>query len=88
MHDTTRLARQGIPTATIVWDTFAVPAKTHARILGMPDLPMLVIPHLEPGETTADVRRRAEADAERIIELLTRGPEGTPPAASSGRGQC
>jgi hypothetical protein len=71
MHDSTRLAKKGIPSVTIVWDTFEVPARTQARIFGVPDIPLLVIPHQEPGEGEADLRRRAEAYADDVLALLT-----------------
>lgn len=71
MHDTARLTKKGIPTVTIVWDTFEVPARTQARIFGVEDAPLLIIPHLEPEERADDVRRRAEGDVEGVLALLT-----------------
>ena len=74
MHDSSRLARQGTPTATIVWDTFEKAARTQLKLHGVTDLRMLVIPHQEPGATETDVRRRAELDAPQIVALLRTQP--------------
>ena len=45
VHDLVRLERRGIPTAGIGTLPFADEALEQARLLGMPDLRMLLIPH-------------------------------------------
>jgi hypothetical protein len=42
--DAAVLEKRGIPTVTIVWDTFAGAAKTAARIKGVPGVKLLVVP--------------------------------------------
>jgi len=71
MHDSTRLAKKGIPTVTIAWDTFEVPARTQARLFGTPDVPLVIIPHFEPGETDDTLRRRAEETLDEVLTWLT-----------------
>lgn len=52
VHDLVRLERRGIPTAGIGTIPFADEALEQARVLGMPDLRMLLVEHpvqlLEP----------------------------------------
>ncbi|MBI3964459.1 MAG: hypothetical protein HY329_02400 [Chloroflexi bacterium] len=72
MHDAARLERQGIPTTVVAWDTFAYPAKLQAQILGIPDLPIVVIPHNTPADFNAEVEgRRAEGALEAVVAALT-----------------
>jgi hypothetical protein len=57
VHDLVRLERRGIPTAGIGTLPFADEALEQARLLGMPDLRMLLVPHpvqlLNPDELDA-----------------------------------
>jgi hypothetical protein len=54
VHDLVRLERRGIPTAGIGTLPFADEALEQARLLGMPDLRMVLLPHpvqlLDPGQ--------------------------------------
>ncbi len=57
VHDLVRLERRGIPTAGIGTIPFADEALEQARLLGMPDLRMVLVAHpvqlLEPDELDA-----------------------------------
>jgi len=57
VHDLVRLERRGIATAGIGTLPFADEALEQARLLGMPDLRMLLVPHpvqlLDPDELDA-----------------------------------
>ena len=57
VHDLVRLERRGIPAAGVGTLPFADEALEQARLLGMPDLRMLLIPHpvqlLSPEELDA-----------------------------------
>ena len=56
MLDSVHLEQRGIPTVTFVTAPFERAARTHARIQGLPDLALVVIPHdylFEPEETIA-----------------------------------
>jgi len=62
--------KRGIPAAVIITEPFVATAEAMARLAGMPEYPVAVIPHpvgsLSPDEVTA----RADAIAERIVELI------------------
>ena len=54
---------------TVVWDNFEKAARMQARLQGVPDLMLVVIPHRKGGETADDQRRKAEAA---LGEMLTK----------------
>lgn len=45
MLDAVALEQRGIPTVTFVTEPFVGAARSVARSLGLPDLPLVVIPH-------------------------------------------
>ena len=66
MSDHAQLERLGIPTVTIVLDAFENAARTHARIHGRPDLPLIVVPRdflEEPDDERIVARDQAVFDA-------------------------
>ena len=71
VHDLVRLERRGVPTAGVGTLPFADEALEQARVLGMPDLRMVLVTHpvqlLEP----AELDTLADGAVERIVELLT-----------------
>ena len=70
VHDLVRLERRGIPTAGIGTIPFADEALEQARLLGMPDLRMVLIAHpvqlLEPDE----LDRLADSAVTRVLQCL------------------
>jgi hypothetical protein len=70
VHDLVRLERRGIPTAGVGTIPFADEALEQARLLGMPDLRMVLVPHpvqlLDDGELDA----RADGALARVLRLL------------------
>jgi hypothetical protein len=60
MLDSAKLTKRGVPAVAIAFDTFLVAAKDQAKAMAMPDIPIVVIPHLKAGEKPEDFRRRAE----------------------------
>jgi hypothetical protein len=74
VHDLVRLERRGIPTAGIGTLPFADEALEQARLLGMPDLRMLLIPHpvqlLSPEELDA----LADDIVDRVLKHLQTPP--------------
>jgi hypothetical protein len=70
VHDLVRLERRGIPTAGIGTIPFADEALEQARLLGMPDLHMLLVEHpvqlLEPHELDALADRVFEHVLQRL----------------------
>jgi hypothetical protein len=74
VHDLVRLERRGIPSAGIGTLPFADEALEQARLLGMPDLRMLLIGHpvqlLEPDELDA----AADDIFARVLQYLQATP--------------
>lgn len=70
VHDLVRLERRGIPTAGVGTIPFADEALEQARLLGMPDLRMVLVPHpvqlLDDGELDA----LADGALARVVRLL------------------
>jgi hypothetical protein len=70
--DHANLERLGIPTVTVVTEPFESAARTHARIHGMPDLPLVIVPQdylVEPSDDA--VLRRDAAVIDRILAAIT-----------------
>ena len=72
MLDAAALEKRGIHTVTIVWDNFENAARMQARLQGVPDLALVVIPHRKGGETAEDQRRKAAAALAQIVAGLLR----------------
>ncbi len=70
MLDAAALEKRGRHTVTIVWDNFENAARTQARLQGLPDLGLVVVPHRKGGETADDQRRKAEAALPAIVRAL------------------
>jgi hypothetical protein len=79
--DATRLRKRGIDTVAIVWDVFEKAARAMAALQGVPDLPILVIPHIATGEDDDDQRRKAKGCLPDLVACWE-----TPPDASGGPG--
>ncbi len=60
-------------TVTIVWDTFERAAREQARLQGVPDLELVVVPHRRGGETAEDQLRKAEAALGDVAAKLVQG---------------
>lgn len=61
MLDAAKLRKRGVSSVVVAFDTFVTAARDQARAMSMPDIPLVVIPHLRAGERAADFRSRAEA---------------------------
>lgn len=59
-----------VHTVTIVWDNFEHAARTQARLQGLADLELVMIPHRQGGETADDQRRKAEAALPAVVGKL------------------
>jgi hypothetical protein len=71
IHDGVTLERRGVPTATINSDAFVVLGQQEAVALGVPGLPIVMVPH-PMGDLTADcVARRAVVVMDQIVQVLT-----------------
>jgi hypothetical protein len=67
VHDLVRLERRGIPTAGVGTIPFADEALEQARVLGMPDLRMLLVPHPVQLLDPAQLDTLADAALSRIL---------------------
>lgn len=70
MLDAVTLEKKGIHTVTIVWDTFEKAARTAARVQGVPELKLAVVPHRKGGQTADDQRAKADAAVQEIVDSL------------------
>ena len=70
MRDGINMARRGIPSVCLITDDFWPQAEFVAESVGMPDIPMVRLPH--PVAGTGEVRIRAIADSivDEVLERL------------------
>lgn len=73
MHDGIHLDRAGIPAATICTDHFVATGQATAAVWGVPDYPVIYMPH--PLSTLADIQLQAAAQhlAEQVVRVLSAG---------------
>jgi hypothetical protein len=64
------LRRRGLVTAVVCSTAFLKLGETQARIFGVPDLPLLVIPHPLGGLELNAVRGRAEVAAPQLVKVI------------------
>ena len=72
VHDVVRLEERGIPTVAVGTEPFLDEALEQARLLGMPDYRMVLIPHPVQLLTTQELHARADAAFDAILARLTR----------------
>jgi hypothetical protein len=70
VHDLVRLERRGIATAGIGTLPFADEALEQARLLGMPDLRMLLVPHPVQLLTPEELDALADNIVDRVLQHL------------------
>jgi hypothetical protein len=73
VHDGIHFDRAGIPAATICTDHFVNTAQATATVWGVPDYPVLYMPH--PLSALSDDAIRAEARklADQVVQVLMAG---------------
>ena len=64
------LRKRGLATAVICSDPFLQLGKTQARVFGVPDLPIVRIPHPLGGITLEQVEGRAQVAIPKVVELI------------------
>jgi hypothetical protein len=64
------LRKRGLVTAVIVSEPFLKLGKTQARVLGVPDLPLLLIPHPLGGLSLEQVEGRADRAIPQVLKLI------------------
>ena len=62
--------RLGVPSAVICSEPFLQLGRTQSRVLGAPDLPLIVITHPLGGLAMDDVKARADAALPQLLDLL------------------
>ena len=73
MLDSAKLWKRGVPAVAIALDTFEKAAKDQAKAMAIPDIPIVIIPHVKAGDTPEDFRRRAETAFAEIVTHLQLG---------------
>jgi len=71
VHDVVRLEGRGIPTAAVGTAPFVDEALEQARLLGMPDYRLVLIPHPVQLLTTPEIHVRADDAFAEIVRRLT-----------------
>jgi hypothetical protein len=64
------LEKRGIHTVTIVWESFEKAARMAARVQGVPNIQLAVIPNRKGTDTEDDQRGKADAAIPNIVKLL------------------
>lgn len=72
MHDTVWFEIQGKPAVTIASSEFVDAAETQATALGMAGVRRLFVPHPIQDATDDEMRVKAEAVIDAVIDALTR----------------
>jgi hypothetical protein len=76
VHDAVRLERRGIPTAVVGTEPFIDEAIEQARVLGMPDLRIVTVPHPVQLLTREQVEELADRALDEVVARLTPVPAG------------
>ena len=74
MLDAVHLEERGIPTLTFVTAPFESAARTHARIQGLPDIPLIIVPSDYLDGSDAAVTAKIEPSFDEIIQKLFVAP--------------
>jgi hypothetical protein len=80
--DAVEMEKRNKPTITICHDKFEKAARLHARLQGMPDIPLLIEPNPEGGSLTRDAARLARQKLPDVVAALAAGvrvPAGVAP---------
>ena len=76
MYDAIEIEKRGIPTVTIAHDTFAAAATLHAKVLGLPEIPVVVEPLPESGVVSEDIDGVADDTFAQVLAALIASPPG------------
>lgn len=64
------LRKRGLVTAVVCSTAFQKLGQTQAKIFGVPDLPLLIIPHPLGGLDLESVKGRAEVATPQLVRLI------------------
>jgi hypothetical protein len=62
--------RRGVASAVICSEPFVQLGRTQSRVLGVPDLPLIVIKHPLGGLALDDVEARADSALAQLLDIL------------------
>jgi hypothetical protein len=64
------IRRRGVASVVICSEPFVRLGRTQSRVLGVPDLPLIIIPHPLGGVAMSDVKARADAALAQLLVVL------------------
>lgn len=73
MHDGIHFDRAGIPAATICTDHFVNTAQATATVWGVPDYPVLYMPHPLSALSDEEIRQEAQKLVGQVVQVLATG---------------
>jgi hypothetical protein len=73
VHDGIHLDRAGIPAATICTDHFVGTAQATAMVWGVPDYPVIYMPHPLSTLTDDEIQAAAQRLADQVVRVLLMG---------------
>ena len=73
MHDGIHLDRAGVPAATICTDHFVATAQATATVWGVPDYPVIYMPHPLSTLTDAELQEQAQRLVGTVVRVLLTG---------------
>jgi hypothetical protein len=73
VHDGLHLDRAGIPVATICTDHFVATAQATASVWGVPDYPVIYMPHPLSTLTDDEIQAGAQRLADQVVRVLLTG---------------
>jgi hypothetical protein len=73
VHDGIHLDRAGVPAATICTDHFVATAQATATVWGVPDYPVIYMPHPLSTRTEDEIQTQAQRMAEQVSRVLLTG---------------
>ena len=73
MHDGIHLDRAGIPAATICTDHFVNTAQATATVWGVPEYPVIYMPHPLSALSDADIQQQAQRLLGQAVSVLLAG---------------
>lgn len=65
------MENRGVPTAMICTDEFSVLGRSEAESLGMPGLPIALVPHPLGGQKAVQIQEKAAAVLSQVVDILT-----------------
>jgi hypothetical protein len=65
-----QIRKRGLAAAVICSDSFLTLAQNQSRVFGVPDLPLVMIPHPLGGLSLGDVQKRADIAIPQVLSVI------------------